>query len=183
MLGAEEGGKEGGTKRWQEADPGCHCGRTRPPPGRRYRTDPWSGVRNLEPRPAHAQAGRQRMHGCPPPPPQHHEADLTLCRCLLCGTSLPSIPAPLQSCTRGKLSPPTPARTPLYSQPWPRGSAASSPSCFVLARQRGGGEHHAPSLPSNPRSLVYSTPLGWVPWPHRTGAAAQGPCPALGISC
>lgn len=36
---------------------------------------------------------RQGMHGCPPPPPQHHEADLPLCRCLLCGTSLPSIPA------------------------------------------------------------------------------------------
>lgn len=93
---------------------------------------------------------RQGMHGCPPPPPQHHEADLPLCRCLLCGTSLPSIPAPLQSCTRGKLSPPTPARIPSIPNPVPE--APLRPLRAALSLQDK-GEGVSATLPVCPVTL------------------------------
>ncbi|XP_063213930.1 ankyrin repeat domain-containing protein 24 isoform X2 [Chroicocephalus ridibundus] len=57
MLRGREGGKEGGTEGWREADPGSHCGRSRPPPGQRCWTELGSGVHGLEPQPALAQAG------------------------------------------------------------------------------------------------------------------------------
>lgn len=171
--GGREGGKEGGTEGWREADPGSHCGKTRPPPGQRCWTELGSGVHSLEPQPALAQAGGK---GCMAARRLLLHTMKQICLCAAASFAVrpcPPSPVPFGPVLRGKPCDPHPTWTPCVPNPIAGlGYVLSNLLCPCMTRVVGGNGHHPPSLPSNPGRLVYS-PDG-VLWPRRAGGACRG---------